>query len=280
MYTTGAVVAGAALVPVTSDDLFLSFFLSSARSSLYEVASCLSLALWASLTFWMTLFLRSLESVTSLWILAAFYLFFPSLVEKVLLMMFFLMRATPSSFLKPNNLLSLVSLLGPNLLGTWTSVTPASSASPFLTIAKARTLMSCPTMHPLIDFRFLSPVLRGLYPLWPFFMRILVRPSLTKGYYLWLRFLVSWGNLIYRFRLWSWRRSPWTRLQVGQPQPTNPCAYRRRLRTSYHHRLQRSFVHLSMGMRCWISCSLIFDLKNRFKLFSPHIKLCSFRWKN
>jgi len=61
-----------------------------------------------------------------------------------------------------NNFLSLLALLGPNLLGIYLSVNPAISLAPFLTIDKANTLMSLPTMHPLTVFLFLSPDLLGL----------------------------------------------------------------------------------------------------------------------
>jgi hypothetical protein len=56
----------------------------------------------------------------------------------------------------------LLALLGPNLLGTVVSVTPGISFSPFLTMVTERLLISGPTMHPLMDFLFLYPVLLAL----------------------------------------------------------------------------------------------------------------------
>jgi hypothetical protein len=58
----------------------------------------------------------------------------------------------------------LLALLGPNLLGTVTSVRPGISFSPFLTIVTDTDLISGPTTHPLTDFLFLYPVLLALYP--------------------------------------------------------------------------------------------------------------------
>ena len=61
----------------------------------------------------------------------------------------------------------LLALLGPSLLETVVSVTPGIYCSPFLTMVTERFLISGPTMHPLMDFLFLSPVLLALYPLTP-----------------------------------------------------------------------------------------------------------------
>jgi len=41
-------------------------------------------------------------------------------------------------------------------------VRPGISFSPFLEMDKAKTAISFPTMHPLIDFLLLSPALLGL----------------------------------------------------------------------------------------------------------------------
>ncbi len=51
---------------------------------------------------------------------------------------------------------------GPRFLGLASSVSPAMSFSPFLTIVRAMTERSGPQMHPLTDFFFLSPVLLAL----------------------------------------------------------------------------------------------------------------------
>ena len=71
------------------------------------------------------------------------------------------MRST-SSFFKANNFLILFALFGPKCLGISESVNPGISFSPFLEIDKDKTAISFPTMHPLIDFLLLSPVLLGL----------------------------------------------------------------------------------------------------------------------
>lgn len=47
-------------------------------------------------------------------------------------------------------------------LSTEKDILPAMGDSPVLTIARAMTLRSGPTMHPLTDFLFLSPLLLGL----------------------------------------------------------------------------------------------------------------------
>ena len=73
----------------------------------------------------------------------------------------FLVSST-SSFFKANNFIILLALFGPKCLGTSVSVSPGISFSPFLEMDKDRTAMSFPTMHPLMDFLLLSPVLLGL----------------------------------------------------------------------------------------------------------------------
>ena len=67
-----------------------------------------------------------------------------------------------------------MALLGPSLLDFVSSVSPGISFSPFLTRIKERVLMSGPTMHPLMDFLFLSPFLLALYPLVPGARRSLI----------------------------------------------------------------------------------------------------------
>ena len=76
-------------------------------------------------------------------------------------MIIFLIRLT-SSFLRAKSFLILLALLGPKRLGTSKSVRPGISFSPFLAMDKAKTAISFPTIHPLIDFLRLSPVLLGL----------------------------------------------------------------------------------------------------------------------
>jgi len=80
-------------------------------------------------------------------------------------MTLFLTRAPSlSSFLvssKANNLLILVTLFGPTLLGSYLSENPSIGFSPSLTKERDKALISYPTMHPLTDFLFLSPFLFG-----------------------------------------------------------------------------------------------------------------------
>ena len=68
----------------------------------------------------------------------------------------------------------LLALLGPSLLGTVVSVKPGISCSPFLETVTDKDLISGPTIHPLTDFLFLSPVLLALYPLDPGARRSLI----------------------------------------------------------------------------------------------------------
>ena len=74
----------------------------------------------------------------------------------------FFTNAISSVFFNANNFLILLALLGPKRLGTSKSVRPGISFSPFLAMDKAKTAISFPTIHPLIDFLLLSPVLLGL----------------------------------------------------------------------------------------------------------------------
>jgi len=69
---------------------------------------------------------------------------------------------TSSSLVKLYNFLIFEALLTCNLFGLWTVVKPSISFSPFLTIDKAKTAISGPTIAPLTDFLFLSPALLGL----------------------------------------------------------------------------------------------------------------------
>lgn len=95
----------------------------------------------------------------SLCILVLFTLSFPLALLNVLLITDFFTRIWSSSFLRPKSFFILFALFGPSFLGKLVSVTPAISCSPFLTIYKASTLMSGPTMHPRMDFLFLKPLL-------------------------------------------------------------------------------------------------------------------------
>jgi len=78
----------------------------------------------------------------------------------------------------------LLALFGPSFLGRLVSVTPAISYSPFLTICKARTLMSGPTIHPLIDFLFLKPLLLSVKQEWPAVNRSLTLPLANTPYFI------------------------------------------------------------------------------------------------
>jgi hypothetical protein len=97
-----------------------------------------------------------------LWIFGAFCLSFPVLEVNFLLTTHFLTKAISSVFFKAKSFLILLALFGPNLLGISTSVRPGISLSPFLEMERATTQISCPIMHPLTDFLFLSPVLLSL----------------------------------------------------------------------------------------------------------------------
>lgn len=105
-----------------SDDAFLCFLCASCTSCanfLYVSNAYFAFFLLYSSAFFTNVFLLNLVSVTNLYIFGAFYLFFPSFVVHVLLIIFFYIIATPSYFLNPNNLLNFVNLFGPNLLGTF-----------------------------------------------------------------------------------------------------------------------------------------------------------------
>ena len=71
------------------------------------------------------------------------------------------LKRTSSSLVRPKNLRILVALLGPNRLGIVVSVKPGMSSSPCLTMLRAKTLKSIPTMQPLTLFLLRSPVRRG-----------------------------------------------------------------------------------------------------------------------
>merc|ERR1719232_1727081 len=78
---------------------------------------------------------------------------------------------TSSSFVRLKIARILFARLGPRRRGTESSVRPATGESPSFTMARLRTAISCPTMHPRIDLRFLSPARRCLYPLCPLCIR-------------------------------------------------------------------------------------------------------------
>ena len=101
-----------------------------------------------------------------------------------LLIAFFLTRATPSAFFNANNFLILLALLGPNLLGIFTSVNPGIGASPFLTTANYKTPISDPTIHPRTDFLFLCPSLLGLKLVIPFLRSNLTLPLTRTPYFI------------------------------------------------------------------------------------------------
>merc|ERR1719350_840270 len=105
-------------------------------------------------------FLWSLTGVISLWIFGALDLALClSLASRLRLITYLV---TSSSLSRLKRALILLALLGPNLLGMVLSVSPGISASPFLTMTVDTTDICESTMHPLTDFRFLSPFLPAL----------------------------------------------------------------------------------------------------------------------
>ena len=70
-------------------------------------------------------------------------------------------KRTSSSLVRPKNFLIFVARLGPRRFGYTVSVTPGMSLSPFLTIERASTERSMPTIQPRTDLRLRSPVRRG-----------------------------------------------------------------------------------------------------------------------
>lgn len=145
--------------------LLESAFLS--LSSLYLRASFFSYSSRSVLDFTRLFFFRASRlrlccrtaGVTRRWILGqANFWRLPSFLGRGLFTTYCL---TSSSFDRLNSLRILDARLGPRRRGTFVSVRPGISLTPFLTMMRARTDRLESTMQPLTDFLLRSPSRRG-----------------------------------------------------------------------------------------------------------------------